>query len=162
MTDHGRWYSLSSVPVFPVSSWFVYTLMVTFHTHFSLSPACLQQHTGMIALSFCSVCWKTTTNMGAVRIMSWYPELNGSHFGLPPSSIHRMTGLGGNFPYTYDVCIRPHCDSLCCVQISRRHWVTEWKKKFFTHALWIPVLQIMTYGDYHPTWHSRCWRKFEG
>ena len=24
-----------------------------------------------------------------------YPEFSGSHFGFPPSSIHRMTGLGG-------------------------------------------------------------------
>ena len=31
--------------------------------------------------------------MGLVRIS--YPNFNGSHFGLPPSSIHRMTGLGG-------------------------------------------------------------------
>ena len=33
--------------------------------------------------------------MGCVRITSWYPNFNGSHFGLPPSEIHRMTGLGG-------------------------------------------------------------------
>ena len=31
--------------------------------------------------------------MGLVRITSWYPKFNGSHFGLPPSEIHRMTGL---------------------------------------------------------------------
>ena len=31
----------------------------------------------------------------ALRHASWYPEFNGSHFGLPPSSIHQMTGLGG-------------------------------------------------------------------
>ena len=30
--------------------------------------------------------------MGAVRITSLNPKFNGSHFGLPPSSIHRMTG----------------------------------------------------------------------
>ena len=30
-------------------------------------------------------------------ITSWYPNFNGSHFGLPPSSIHRITGLGGKF-----------------------------------------------------------------
>ena len=30
--------------------------------------------------------------MGAVRITSMNPKFNGSHFGLPPSSIHRMTG----------------------------------------------------------------------
>ena len=31
--------------------------------------------------------------MGLVRITSWYPIFNGSHFGLPPSEIDRMTGL---------------------------------------------------------------------
>ena len=31
--------------------------------------------------------------MGLVRITSWYPNFNGSYFGLPPSEIHRMTGL---------------------------------------------------------------------
>ena len=31
--------------------------------------------------------------MGLVRITSRYPKFNGSHFGLPPSEIHRMTGL---------------------------------------------------------------------
>ena len=34
--------------------------------------------------------------MGTVHITSWYPNFNGSHFGLPPSFINRMTGLGGN------------------------------------------------------------------
>ena len=33
----------------------------------------------------------------AVGITSWYPKFNGSHFGLPPSSVHKMTGLGGKF-----------------------------------------------------------------
>ena len=34
----------------------------------------------------------TVSPMGAVRITSLNPKFNGSHFGLPPSSIHRMTG----------------------------------------------------------------------
>ena len=34
--------------------------------------------------------------IGPVRITSWYPKFNGSHFGLPLSAIQRMTGLGGN------------------------------------------------------------------
>ena len=34
--------------------------------------------------------------MRPVHILSWYPKFNGNHFGLPPSSIHRMTRLGGN------------------------------------------------------------------
>ena len=35
--------------------------------------------------------------IAAVHITSWYPKFNGSHFRLPPSSIHKMTGLGGYF-----------------------------------------------------------------
>ena len=33
---------------------------------------------------------------------AWYPEFNGSHFGLPPSSIKRMTGVhvGGKMVWT--------------------------------------------------------------
>ena len=46
--------------------------------------------------------------MGAVCITSSYPKFNGSHFDLPPSSIHRMTGLGGNFPHTMTYAHRPH------------------------------------------------------
>ena len=34
-------------------------------------------------------------HMAVVRNSSWYPKFNGSHFGLPPSSIHKMTRLGG-------------------------------------------------------------------
>ena len=31
--------------------------------------------------------------MELVRITSWYPNCNGSHFGLSPSEIHKITGL---------------------------------------------------------------------
>ena len=41
---------------------------------------------------------------GAVRIASLNPKLNGSHFGLPPSRIHRMTGWVAVY---HDVCARP-------------------------------------------------------
>ena len=34
--------------------------------------------------------------MGAMRITSWYPNFYGSHFGMPRSYIHKMTGLGVN------------------------------------------------------------------
>ena len=33
---------------------------------------------------------------------------NGSHFGLPPSSIHRMTGLGGKIVWTMTHSHKPH------------------------------------------------------
>ena len=45
---------------------------------------------------------------GAVRITSWYIKFNGSHFGLPPSSIHRMTGLGGKMVWTMIYAHMPH------------------------------------------------------
>ena len=35
----------------------------------------------------------TVFKMWLVRITSWYPNFNRSHFGLPPSDINRMTGL---------------------------------------------------------------------
>ena len=38
-------------------------------------------------------CSDTQSIMRLVRITSWYPNFNFSHFGLPPSEIHRMTGL---------------------------------------------------------------------
>ena len=50
---------------------------------------------------------------GVVRITSLNLKFNGSHFGLPPSSIHRMTGLGGNFPYAMTYAHGPHWTPLC-------------------------------------------------
>ena len=47
--------------------------------------------------------------MWLVRIMSWYLHFNGRHFGLPSSSIHRMTGLGGKIVWTMTYLHRPHC-----------------------------------------------------
>ena len=44
-------------------------------------------------VSFRCTCMIRRTMIGLVRITSWYPYINGSHFGLPPSEIHRMTGL---------------------------------------------------------------------
>ena len=47
-------------------------------------------------------CW-----MWLVRITSWYPNFNGSHFGLPPSEIHRMTGLPPKIMWTMTYSHRP-------------------------------------------------------
>ena len=56
------------------------------------------------AISVSSEVWV----MRLVRITLWYPKFNGSHFGLPPSSVHRMTGLGGKFVGTMTYSHRPH------------------------------------------------------
>ena len=50
--------------------------------------------------------------MGLVRITSWYPNFNGSHFGLPPSEIHRMTGLPPKIVWTMTYSHRSHCFGL--------------------------------------------------
>ena len=43
-------------------------------------------------------------SMGLVRIASWYPNFNGSHVGLRPSEIHRMTHwTGWQICVNYDV-----------------------------------------------------------
>ena len=47
--------------------------------------------------------------MGLVRITLWYPNFNGSHFGLPPSEITRMTGLPPKIVWTMTYSHRPHC-----------------------------------------------------
>ena len=52
--------------------------------------------------------------MGLVRITSWYPNFNGSHFGLPPSVIHRMTGLPPKIVWTMTYSHRPHSRSFWC------------------------------------------------
>ena len=43
-----------------------------------------------------------------LRITSWYPNFNGSHFGLPPSEIHNMTGLPPKIVWTMTYSHRPH------------------------------------------------------
>ena len=57
--------------------------------------------------------WRPVWQMGAVRITSWYQGFNGSHFGLPLSFIHRMTGLGGNFVWAMMQSHRTHFISFC-------------------------------------------------
>ena len=52
--------------------------------------------------------WTWWIAMGLVHITSWYPNFNGSHFGLPPSEIHRMTGLPPKIVWTMTYSHRPH------------------------------------------------------
>ena len=39
--------------------------------------------------------WPSPLRKGGRTHYVMYPKFNGSHFGLPPSSIPKMTGLGG-------------------------------------------------------------------
>ena len=65
--------------------------------------------------------------MGLVRITSWYPNFNGSHFGLSPCEIHKMTGLPPKIVWTMTCLHRPHCTlpytSPCL------HNITRWDRK---------------------------------
>ena len=92
------------------------------------------------------------TAMGLVRITSWYPNFNGSHFGLPPSEIHRMTGLPPKIVWTMTYSHRPHqgetlekklclyvglCLSvyLClCFCYSVGVWLCEWVFGMFSNG----------------------------
>ena len=61
--------------------------------------------------------------MGLVRIMSLYPKYNGSHFGLPPSSIQKMIGLVGSLVWTRTYSHEPHrwdayVSIILCIQRS--------------------------------------------
>ena len=60
--------------------------------------------------------------MGAVRITPSYPKFNGSRFGLPPSSIHKMAGLGGKMVWTMMYAHRPHFG--CSMVKTAMHWIT--------------------------------------
>ena len=63
----------------------------------------------------CSFPLKADTHpalMGPVRITSSYPNFNGSHFGLPPSEINRMTGLPPKIVWTMTYSHRPHCNKM--------------------------------------------------
>ena len=65
-------------------------------------------HSEWCVLTTVPLC-NTQRTMGLVRITSWYPNFNGSHFGLPPSQIHRMTGLPPKIVWTMTYSHRPHC-----------------------------------------------------
>ena len=88
--------------------------------------------------------------VGPARITSWYPKFNGSHFGLSPSSIHRMTGLGDKMVWTVSYLHRHHTIdcfqerqerltsldfSSSSIRLTRRSFcsenVTNWSRAFW-------------------------------
>ena len=70
--------------------------------------------------------------MGLVRITSWYQNFNGSHFGLPPSEIHKMTGLPPKIVWTMTYSHRPHLP-LAAYTGPLRFKV---RPQSFSHLLW--------------------------
>ena len=59
--------------------------------------------------------WREVGVLGLalVRNTSWYPIFNGSHFGLPPTWIHRMTTLPPKLVWTMTYSHRPHYFAKC-------------------------------------------------
>ena len=62
-------------------------------------------------------------------------KLSGSHFGSPPSSVHRMTGLGGNSMWTTTYCRQGClCFGLCGPhQCSADTGADTWQKQALYH-----------------------------
>ena len=73
-------------------------------------------------------CYTYVVAMGLVRTTSWYSHFNGSHFGLPPSKIHRMTGAGGKKVSTMTYSHRPHFPGDIIIVSGKillaRHYIT--------------------------------------
>ena len=77
--------------------------------------------------------------MGLVRITSWYPNFNGSHFGLPPSEIHRMTGLPPKVVWTMTYSHRPHLRGIANANQNDERfkmWSVNGSYAKLRHALW--------------------------
>ena len=88
---------------------------------------------------------KKKKKTGAVRITSWYPKINGSHFGLPPSSIHRMTGLGGKFVWSKLMMYShwPHCNRQ---EVKMNHvWSKFLEPHFIACYSLVKLLKICCY-----------------
>ena len=94
--------------------------------------------------------------MGAVRITELNPKFNGGHIGLPPSSIHRMTGWVG-FSRIMTYAHGPHSTILtnCILRgFCRRIWLIFvcWEPSTFrTHEIFE---QLLTAAD-SPTSFAR-------
>ena len=61
--------------------------------------------------------------MGTVRITSLSQKFNGSHFGLPPGSIHRMTGWVAISRILWRMRTAPICSPLFCTTRTRQSTV---------------------------------------
>ena len=74
--------------------------------------------------------------MGAVRITSLNPKFNGSHFVVPPSSIHRMTGWVANSHILWRMRTAPISSVKCSPELVA-HQPRTWAPNslHFAHAL---------------------------
>ena len=82
--------------------------------------------------------------MGAVHIASRYPNFNGSHFGLQPSSIEKITGLGGKMMWTMTHANMPHF----LYNLVK-------KKKQYKRATSVTQVTKFSSENFNPVFHAR-------
>ena len=75
--------------------WMGLVLYISTKSEFELTKVGLIPSEKQHSISFINSLWseskiRISRRMGAVRITSLYPKFNGSHFCLPPSSIHKI------------------------------------------------------------------------
>ena len=76
----------------------------------------------------------SAAEMGHVRITSWYPNFNGSHFGLPPSSIHKWLDSWWQICVSYDVFAQApfwFLKPARAAKVTLRGWVAQHQRQSF-------------------------------
>ena len=88
--------------------------------------------------------------MEPLRITSYHPvpKFNGHYFGMPPSTIHTMTGLGGTFVWTSMYSHKSHSCPLTVLDENR-------PKTFGRNGLCTNSFRV-TPTIHHETLASRC------
>ena len=81
-----------------------------------------------------------------MRITSWYTKFNSSHLGLPPSSVDKLTGLGGNFMWATTSPIL----FLFFTYRSSGHLATSSAPRTTPPRPWLPVVFPSTPGREKP------------
>ena len=89
--------------------------------------------------SFCESSWVASQNgfhcnLDTMKLCAQAP-FNGSHFDLPPSSIHRMTGLGGKMVWTMTYSQRLHLH-LCSSPATINFMIGAWESFVSSNCAW--------------------------
>ena len=98
-------------------------------------------------------CKRQNISIGAVRIMPWYPHFTGSHFDLPPSSIDKITGLGGKMAWTMTYAHRPYSDN------SWSPWVSSLWGRHANHSLGAVIRESSEHSQRWLSHKSESWER---
>ena len=126
-------WDFQDLPVLAICACAVTVLFSCCRCHVLFLASSIRTVTALICRCFTCVCLynyyvirktKMTARSGSwcVCITSWYPDpkLNGRHFGLPPSSIHRLIGYLGWVAILENYVIFAQCKPRC--QNKRSSW----------------------------------------